>query len=157
MLTTGSPAPEMVLADTTGRTVRLGDFRGRGAVLMYFLRSTTCPICTRHARELAARAEEYAAADVHVLLVVPEDRATAAAWRARHRIAYPVLTGPHGRPHGTVGLGRRVFGTMQQSGTLLVDTHGVVRHAHGATLPTAGYDRTGVTAAIAALRTPVGS
>jgi hypothetical protein len=44
-----------------------------------------------------------------------------------------------------------VFGVMQQSGSVLVDRHGVVRHAHGATIPTASYDKRGIARARRAL------
>lgn len=154
MLTIGSPAPPMVLEDTAGRTVRLSDYQGRHVVLLFFARSTSCPVCNRHVRDLVGRGDELAANDVRVLLAVPEDRETAAAWRAKRRIPFPVLTSPRESPHEMIGLSRKVFGSMQQSGTILVDRQGVVRHAHGATLPTNSYDRLGIAAAIASLRSP---
>ncbi|MDQ7803030.1 peroxiredoxin family protein [Amycolatopsis sp. A133] len=153
MLEAGSPAPELVLEDTDGQTVRLADHRGRHAVLLYFMRSTTCPVCRRHVRALAEDAA-LPAAGVRVLIAVPEDRATAAAWRAKHRIPFPVLTGRRGSPHELVGLSRTVFGALQRSGSILVDVHGVVRHAHGAALPTGSYDSGGIAAAVAALGAP---
>ncbi|MEV8443739.1 peroxiredoxin family protein [Actinosynnema sp. NPDC051121] len=154
MLEAGSPAPPMALEDTAGRTVHLSDYRGAHAVLVFFLRSTTCPVCNAHVRDLVARADELAADDVQVLVAVPEDRETAAAWRAKRRIPFPVLTGRRESPHEMVGLGKRIFGSMQQSGSILVDRQGIVRHAHGATVPTNSYDKKGIAAAIAALRTP---
>ncbi|WP_225993235.1 hypothetical protein [Actinomadura rudentiformis] len=51
-----------------------------------------------------------------------------------------------------IGLGRKVFGSMQQSGSVLIDSQGVIRHAHGATMPTGGYDKKGITAAVQDLR-----
>ncbi|AXB41658.1 peroxiredoxin family protein [Amycolatopsis albispora] len=150
MLKAGSPAPRMVLEDTAGRPVRLSDYQGKHAVLLFFLRSTSCPVCLRHVRDLVNRADELAADDVRVLLAVPEDRERAAAWKAKHRIPFPVLTGD--RPHELAGLSRKVFGSLQQSGSLLVDREGVVRHAHGATLPTGSYDKKGIAAAVASLR-----
>ncbi|MEQ0557963.1 peroxiredoxin family protein [Amycolatopsis sp. NEAU-NG30] len=149
MLRTGSPAPELELADTEGRTVRLAGFRGE-AVLLYFMRSTSCPVCRRHVRDLA----EHPPGDVRVLVVVPDDRATAAAWRAKHRIPFPVLTGRGSAPHEVIGLSRALFGTVQRSGSVLVDAEGVVRHAHGATLPTGSYDKEGIATAVAALHAP---
>jgi peroxiredoxin len=144
----------MVVQDTAGHTVRLSDHVGRHAVLLYFMRSTTCPVCNRHVQDLAADAERYAAAGVHVLIAVPGDRETAAAWKAKRGLALTVVTATAGTPHEVVGLSRKVFGSMQQSGSVLVDVHGTVRHAHGATLPTSSYDKKGITAAIASLHTP---
>ncbi|MFE9747207.1 peroxiredoxin family protein [Saccharothrix saharensis] len=154
MLETGSPAPQLVLEDTDGRTVRLSDHQGRHAVLLFFMRSTSCPICNRHVRDLVQRADDLAADDVHVLIAVPEDRPEAARWKEKHGIPFPVLTGRRESPHELVGLSRKVFGSMQQSGSILVDRQGVVRHAHGTTLPTNSYDKPGITAAIASLHTP---
>lgn len=154
MFTSGSPAPEMVLEDTEGRTVRLSDYRGKHAVLLYFMRSTSCPVCNRHVRDLVTGADGLADANVRVLVAVPEDGAKAAAWKARHQIPFPVVTGGREIPHDMVGLSKKVFGSMRQSGSILIDSQGIVRHAHGATLPTSGYDRKGITAAIASLRTP---
>jgi peroxiredoxin len=139
------------MEDTAGRTVRLADHHGRHAVLLYFLRSTSCPVCNRHVRQLVRDGDDLAAAGVQVFLAVPEDRQTAAAWQARHRIPFTVLTAPGGTPHEMVGLGRRLFGAMQQSGSVLIDAEGVVRHAHGATSPVNGLDRKGLRAALASL------
>lgn len=154
MFTSGSPAPEMVLEDTEGRTVRLSDYRGKHAVLLYFMRSTSCPVCNRHVRDLVTSADGFADANVRVLVAVPEDGAKAAAWKVRYQIPFPVVTGGREIPHDMVGLSKKVFGSMRQSGSILIDSQGIVRHAHGATLPTSGYDRKGITAAIASLRTP---
>ncbi|XVS62264.1 peroxiredoxin family protein [Actinosynnema sp. CA-299493] len=154
MLEAGSPAPRLDLEDTAGQAVRLSDYQGRHAVLVFFMRSTSCPVCNLHVRDLVGRAGELAADDVRVLVAVPEDRATAAAWKAKREIPFPVLTGRRESPHEMIGLGRKVFGSVQRSGSLLVDRQGVVRHAHGATLPTNSYDKKGIAAAIASLRAP---
>ncbi|MBN6054609.1 redoxin domain-containing protein [Nonomuraea sp. RK-328] len=149
MLQTGSRAPDVALEDTDGRAVRLSDFQGKHAVLIYFMRSTTCPICNRHVQDLVQRREEFAVDDVQVLVAVPEDRHEAAEWKARRRIPFPVLVGRgDSTPHEKVGLSRKVFGSMQQSGSILIDSEGVVRHVHGATLPTGGYDKKGIAAAV---------
>lgn len=151
MLETGSPAPDVVLEDTDGQAVRLSDRRRDHAVLVYFMRSTSCPVCNRHVQDLVRRRDEFAARDVRVLVAVPEDRTAAAEWKARRRIPFPVLVGRHATPHELVGLSRKVFGSLQQSGSVLIDAHGVIRHAHAATMPTGGYDRRGITAALQAL------
>ncbi|MET8779745.1 peroxiredoxin family protein [Nocardia sp. NPDC004654] len=152
MLTSGSPAPELALEDTAGQAWRLSDLRGAHSALLYFMRSTSCPICNRHVRDLAARRDEFAAADVRVLIVVPEGRDAGATWKADHGIPFQVLYGSAGTPHDSVGLTRKVLGSMQQSGTVLIDPDGIIRHAHGATLPTNSYDKKGIAAAIDAMR-----
>ncbi|MER6943045.1 peroxiredoxin family protein [Nonomuraea sp. NPDC000554] len=153
MLDTGSPAPDIVFEDTEGRTVRLSDYQGKQAVLVYFMRSTSCPVCNKHVQELIRSRNEFEADSVQVLVAVPEGRQEAAAWKARRQVPFPVLHGRSSAPHTMIGLERKVFGSMQQSGSILIDSQGVVRHAHGATMPTGSYDRKGIAAAVQGLRT----
>ncbi|MEU2258271.1 peroxiredoxin family protein [Nocardia xishanensis] len=157
MLTSGSPAPELELEDTAGQAWRLADHRGAHGVLLYFMRSTSCPICNRHVRDLVARRNEFDAAGIRVLIAIPEDRVAGLAWKTEHGVPFPVLVGSAGTPHESVGLTRKVFGSMQQSGSILVDGDGIVRHAHGATLPTNSYDKKGIMAAIDAMRSRASS
>ncbi|WP_067829745.1 peroxiredoxin family protein [Nocardia inohanensis] len=148
MLETGSIAPGMEFEDTDGRPWRLADYRGKHGVLLYFMRSTSCPICNRHVRDLVAKQQEFQDDNIRVFVAVPEDAATGAAWRAKRAVPFPVLVGTEARPHESIGLSRKVFGSMQQSGTVLIDADGIVRHVHGATLPVNGYDGKGISAAI---------
>ncbi|RFU36850.1 peroxiredoxin [Actinomadura logoneensis] len=155
MLETGSPAPDVLLEDARGRSLRLPALGDGGAALVYFMRSTSCPVCNRHVQDLVRSREEFAASGVTVFLAVPEDRAAATAWKSKRGIPFPVLVGSAGAPHDAVGLGTRVFGAMRQSGSVLIDGLGIVRHAHGSTLPTSGYDRKGILAAVRELRARV--
>jgi len=148
MLDTGTTAPDLALEDSEGNTVRLAELRGTSPVLIYFMRTTTCPVCNRHVRDLVDRTDELRARGVTVLVAVPEGRAAAAEWKARSGIPFTVVTGERGTPHESVGLTRKVFGAVQQSGSVLVDANGVVVHAHSSTLPTTAYDRRGLTAAL---------
>ncbi|MEC3981596.1 peroxiredoxin family protein [Amycolatopsis sp. H20-H5] len=153
MLKIGSTVPDLELQDTDGRAVKLADFHGSEHVLLYFMRSTTCPVCNGHVKDLVSRKDELAARKVRVLVAVPGDRAAAAAWKAKRELPYLVVTGRSGTPHEVVGLTRKVFGAMQQSGSVLIDSHGTVRHAHSATMPVASYDKKGIAEAIRSLDT----
>lgn len=64
---------------------------------------------------------------------------------------FPVVVGAGTDVHAAVGLMRKVFGALQQSGGVLVDRDGIVRHAHSATNPGGSYDRQGVQQAISEL------
>ena len=143
-----------MVEDTTGQTVRLIDYQGKQAVLLFFLRSTSCPVCNRHVRGLVEDGEELAVANVHVLLAVPEDRDRATRWKAKQQIPFTVVTGRGAAPHAAFGLRKKIFGSMRQSGSILIDSRGIVRHAHGATMPTSALDRKAITAALASLRAP---
>lgn len=148
MLKTGSTAPDFALEDTDGKTIRLSDHEG--AVLIYFMRSPSCPVCNRHVQDLIRSRNDLP--NTEVLIALPSDRQEAAAWKAKRQIPFTVVVGRRGTPHEMVGLTRKVFGSMQQSGSVLIDAEGMVRHAHGATMPIAGYDRKAIIAAAQALK-----
>jgi hypothetical protein len=93
MLDTGTTVPVLNLEDSDGRTVRLAEFRGVSAVLLYFMRTTTCAICNGHVRDLVGRSEEWADRDVAVMIAVPEGREAAAVWKREHKIPFTVVTG----------------------------------------------------------------
>lgn len=153
MLKTGSTVPDIALEDAAGRPVHLGDFQGKDNVLLYFMRSTSCPVCNSHVKDLAGRSAELAANQVRVLVAVPEGRQEAAEWSARRSLPFTVVTGREGTPHEAIGLTKKVFGALQQSGSVLIDLDGVVRHAHGATMPVSSYDKKGIMQAIQELPT----
>lgn len=148
MIEVGQSAPELRLTDTTGAGIGLSDYRGTSDVLIYFMRYTGCPMCNRHVKHLAARAAEYAGHGVAVLVAVPDDADTAARWAAMKKLPFPVVIGAAGTPHAGVGLARKIFGSMQQSGTVLIDRGGVVRYLDIATMPTGGYSQRAVAKAI---------
>lgn len=151
MLVVGSTAPEIDLEDQAGRPVRLADYHHKRSVLLYFMRSASCPVCNSHVKQLTRRNDEFAAAGVQVMVVVPEGRAEAAKWHAKRLPPFPVVTGRRGTAHEDVGLAKKIFGALQQSGSVLIDQAGVVRHAHAATMPTSSYDTKGIDLAIESL------
>lgn len=149
MLEIGTPAPGTLLTDSEGATLRLTDFRGRSAVLVYFMRTSACPVCNHHVRDLAGRAGTWTAAGVEAMIAVPEDREDAAKWRAKRNVPFRVLTAG---AHEAAGLGRGMLGAVQQSGTVLIDRGGVVRYARAASVPTGGYNGDDLAAAVGHLR-----
>ncbi len=155
MLEIGSKAPSMALEDTNGQVVTLGDFHAKRGVLMFFMRSASCPVCNMHVKDLIRRADQYRAADVQVIIAVPDERADAAKWKEKNGIPFPVVTGRRGSIYESIGLSKKIFGSMQQSGSIVIDSRGVIRHAHGATMPINSYDKKGIAAALEDLHAPV--
>ena len=152
MIEVGQAMPDLRLTDTNDAGVRLSDYRGTSDVLVYFMRHTGCPMCNRHVKSLAAHAAEYVRDGVTVLVAVPDDAGTARRWAAEKKLPFTVVTGAGGTPHAGVGLTRRMFGSMQQSGTVLIDRAGVVRHVDVVTMPTGGYSHGAVMQALQHLR-----
>jgi hypothetical protein len=74
---------------------------------------------------------------------------------AKKQIPYTVVAGAAGTPHESVGLLKKVFGAVQQSGSVLFDSKGIVRYTEVSTMPTTSYNRAEIGTALAAL-TPIG-
>jgi peroxiredoxin len=150
MIEIGS-APDLHLEDTDGKPVAISDFTGKANVLIYFMRALSCAQCNAHVQSFVRNQAEFDAANVRIIVAVPEDLKDAAAWKSRKNIPYTVVGGASGTPHESVGLLRKVFGTLQQSGTVLFDSTGTVAYTQVSTVPTTSYDRGQVGAALAAL------
>lgn len=150
MLEIGS-TPTLALEDTDGHDLDLESYRGNDNVFIYFMRALSCAQCNAAVQNMAKNSAEFDAASVKVLVAVPEEISDAAAWKAKKNIPFPVVVGKSGTAHAEVGLLRKVFGAIQQSGSILLDKDGVVRYAHVSTNPGASYNRNEVATAIAAL------
>src|ERR1700744_2890682 len=150
MLEIGS-TPDLKLEDTDGSAVSLADYRGKENVLIYFMRALSCAQCNAHVQSFVKNQSEFDAAKVKIIVAVPEDLKDAAAWKASKNIPYTVVAGASGTPHESVGLLRKVFGTLQQSGTILFDGTGAVRYTQVSTVPTTSYNRSEMASALAEL------
>lgn len=150
MLEIGS-TPDLKLEDTEGRLRSISDYKGKENVLVYFMRALSCAQCNAHVQSFVRNQAEFDAAKVEIIVAVPEDLKDAAAWKSRKNIPYPVVAGAAGTPHESVGLLRKVFGTLQQSGSVLFDSNGVVTYTEVSTIPTTSYNKAQIGAALAAL------
>ncbi|MGV8882894.1 MAG: peroxiredoxin family protein [Rhodoglobus sp.] len=145
--------PDLQLEDTDGNAVSLADYTGKQNVLIYFMRALSCAQCNAHVRSFTKNQSVFDDANVKIIVAVPEDLKDAAAWKSQKGIPYTVVAGASGTPHESVGLLKKVFGAIQQSGTVLFDSRGAVAYTHVSTVPTTSYNRAEIDAALAALPT----
>ncbi|HLB24313.1 MAG TPA: peroxiredoxin [Dehalococcoidia bacterium] len=91
MLNVGQDAPDFELQDEQGNTVRLGDFRGRSAVVLMFYPADNTPGCT--AQLCAARDDydKYQAAGVAVFGVNPGSVKAHQRFVEKHGLRTPLL------------------------------------------------------------------
>ena len=143
--------PTLALEDTDGHPVAIADYKGKENVLVYFMRALSCAQCNAHVSNMVKNAADFEATHTQVLIAVAEDVKDAAAWRAKKSIPFPVVVGKTGTAHAEVGLLKKVFGAIQQSGSVLFDSSGVVRYTHTSTNPGASYNRAEVAEAIKVL------
>ena len=123
----GSAAPRFELAGTGGRTYRLDDYRGRGAILAFYPGDFT-PVCTRQFCSYRDDGDRLEALGVPMLGISPQSVESHERFVERHGLTVPLLSDPGkkvARSYGVVG----PSGLVRRS-VFLVDPEMMVRFRH---------------------------
>jgi len=145
MLTVGDTLPTLALR--TPDDAPAATALGRGGAILYFMRSSDCPLCLGHVRALVARASELAAIGVEVTIVVPDGPAAARQVSAAVRAPFAVVAGDDA--HGVVGLRRVMFDGLHRSGTITVGKDGRVASIRRASMPFGAFNDADVSRCVA--------
>ena len=134
MLNPGLPAPDFELPDARMEMVRLGDFRGRHHVVLYFFNRDHSPGGVIEAVEFSDRASLFRQHDAIVLGVSLDDCLSHEVFSDEEGIEFDLLSdtdGAVGRLYHAVKewevRGMVKFG-LERS-TFVIDKDGVIRHA----------------------------
>jgi peroxiredoxin len=130
--------PDIALQDANGRATTLSSIRGAAATVVYFLRSSSCPACIKHARILADLADADQLGGAVLVLITPGEAAEAAELASRVPSS-KASKWASGTAHTSAGLGKFLF--LQHSGTFVINADGTVRYRRTATLPFLSMDR----------------
>jgi peroxiredoxin Q/BCP len=87
----GSKAPAFSLKDQNGKTVKLGDFKGR-PVVVYFYPKDDTPGCTKEACAFRDRMDEIQSLGAAVLGLSPDDQASHAKFSQKFSLTFPLLS-----------------------------------------------------------------
>jgi peroxiredoxin len=124
----GAPAPEFALRDQHGRTQRLSDLAGEGAVALVFYPFAFSGICTGELCELRDNLDEFENASVQLVGVSCDPVHAQRAWAEAEKYDFPLLSDfwPHGEVARAYGVFNETMGAAIR-GTFLVDRGGVLR------------------------------
>ena len=129
----GDPAPPFTLPDQNGRDVGLDGFRGR-KVVVYFYPKDDTPGCTMEACQFNEALSGFEGAGVDVIGISADDRDSHRRFRAKHGLAFALLTDEGNRVASAYGAygektlyGKRTVGTIRS--TFLVDEDGRIERA----------------------------
>jgi dipeptidyl aminopeptidase/acylaminoacyl peptidase/peroxiredoxin len=86
----GDDAPAFAVADDSGTVRELKDYRGKHVLLWFYPKADT-PGCTAQGCGLRDQFGEFMDRNVIVLGVSVDDAAANAAWKAKHRMPFPLL------------------------------------------------------------------
>jgi thioredoxin-dependent peroxiredoxin len=135
----GDAAPDVELPDQEGRPVRLADLRGRPLVLFFYPHDFT-PTCTR---ENCTFRDDYSAfreIGAEVLGVSPDPPQRHAAFAARHKLPFRLLSDTSGQARRAFGVGS-FLGLYPRRVTFVIDADGRVLRRFEAQFQGAGHAR----------------
>ena len=122
----GSMAPAFEAKDQEGRTVRLADFLGKSAVVLYFYPKDDTPGCAREACSLRDGYRAIQQAGAVVLGVSADGVDSHAAFARKFSLPFSILADPDGALIKAYGV-KMPFLKMAHRVTFIIDRQGVVR------------------------------
>jgi thioredoxin-dependent peroxiredoxin len=132
-LNVGDNAPTFSLSDAEGKTVSLGDYRGR-KVIVYFYPAASTPGCTKEACDFRDNLGELNDAGLDVVGISPDKPEKLAKFRDNEQLTFPLLSDPDRKvltAWGAYGekkmYGKTVQGVIRS--TFVVDEKGKVEVA----------------------------
>ena len=129
----GQPAPDFELPDAEGKPVRLADFRGKKAIVLYFYPKDDTPGCTAEACSFRDSYEDFSDAGAEVIGVSSDSTASHAKFAKRHKLPFTLLSDAKGEVRKKYGV-PSTMGLLPGRVTYVIDKQGVVRHVFNSQL-----------------------
>ena len=139
-ISVGDPAPDVTLSLHDGRSVRLADYRGTRAVVLFFYPKDDTPICTAEACAFRDAYEEFTSAGAEVVGVSSDSAESHAAFARRHRLPFPIVSDRDGAVRRLYGV-PRTLGFLPGRVTYVIDREGIVRLVFNSALSSTGHVR----------------
>src|SRR2546428_3155854 len=132
----GDPAPDFALPDRSGRTVRLGDYRGQKAVVLYFYPKDDTPGCTKEACSFRDQYQDFQDAGAEVIGVSSDAEASHEKFAAKHRLPFVLLADRSGVVRKQYGV-PATLGLLPGRVTFAIHRQGPGRHGFKSQRPAA--------------------
>lgn len=124
----GDKAPDFTLPDGSGRPVRLSDFAGKSAVVLYFYPKDNTPGCTAEACSFRDSYQDFTDLGAEVIGVSSDSGASHAEFAARHNLPFILLSDADGEVRRAYGVVSSLLGMLPGRVTFVIDRQGVIRH-----------------------------
>jgi thioredoxin-dependent peroxiredoxin len=129
----GDQAPDFSLPASDGRTIRLGDYRGKSEVVLFFYPKDDSPACSAEACSFRDSHEDFLEAGAVVIGVSSDPAGEHQAFASKHRLPFPLLTDAKGALRTLYGV-PKTLGLIPGRVTYLIDREGIVRQITSAQL-----------------------
>ncbi len=90
-LRAGGVAPDFEVTSSDGRALKLGDFRGKKNVVLYFYPADFTAVCTRETCGFRDMYDDLASKDTEVIGVSVDDDATHERFRKEHGVQFSLV------------------------------------------------------------------
>jgi peroxiredoxin Q/BCP len=129
MVECGTIAPDFELPDAGGAAMRLSQYRGKKAVVLYFYPKDDTTVCTKQACSFRDNSPKFEQAGAVVVGISDDSVSSHAVFAAKYGLPFTLLSDKGGRVRKLFGVKRR-FGVLPGRVTFVIDREGVVRHVY---------------------------
>jgi peroxiredoxin Q/BCP len=126
-ISNGTPAPDFALPDQHGKTVRLSDYRGKSAAVVYFYPKDETAGCTAEACKFRDDFEKFSDAGAVVIGISDDSTESHQRFASNHRLPFTLLSDTGGAVRKLYGV-KKTLGVIPGRVTFVIDREGVVRH-----------------------------
>lgn len=126
-ISNGTPAPDFALSDQHGRTVRLSDYRGKSATVVYFYPKDETAGCTAEACRFRDDFEKFSDMGAVVFGISDDSPESHLSFAANHRLPFQLLSDKGGAVRKLYGV-KKTLGVIPGRVTFVIDREGIVRH-----------------------------
>jgi peroxiredoxin Q/BCP len=123
---TGDRAPDFELLTNQGSTVRLADYRGKKAIVLYFYPKDETTGCTVEACSFRDEYEDFSAAGAEVIGVSDDSVDSHQKFAAHYRLPFVLASDPGGVLREKMGV-TKTLGLLPGRVTFVIDKAGVIR------------------------------
>jgi len=123
---TGDRAPDFELLTNQGSTVRLADYRGKKAIVLYFYPKDETTGCTVEACSFRDEYEDFSAAGAEVIGVSDDSVDSHQKFAAHYKLPFVLASDPGGVLREKMGV-TKTLGLLPGRVTLVIDKAGVIR------------------------------
>ncbi|MBI5179090.1 MAG: peroxiredoxin [Nitrospinae bacterium] len=132
-LKVGDKAPDFELPSQDGTILRLSDFRGNKAVVLFFYPKDHTPICTREACAFRDGYREFTNEGAAVIGISLDSVESHKAFAEKNALPYPILSDVEREVRKQYGI-KVHLGFMPERITFVIDKAGIIRHVYSSHL-----------------------